>query len=480
MDRINDYVRYEIVPPAELQEEYFRLTENIKKEKVNQKKEALTESIEMLAKIKVWYKKDFSGEVKKEKAKKENVKISVIAGKGKITAENIERQAAIIDQRIMAIESVTMYSINNIGNTGYDETITANNFSSGSGSYNAIDQRSEVGDSAIINNGNASVGNKFSKAETDMRINNPKTNKDGSKIKVKAWSPDEAYLKELENTPKDQGMGKYFELKKEYYDQPSFYIDVADYMMKNGMSAEALQVLSNVSEMKLESPELLKTYGYKLLELNKPAEAVEVFRELVKIKGEDPQSYRDLAMAYERNRNYQEALDTYYVVLSRRWDGRFTQVKDVVLKEMNRLIALHPRLDISKINKRLIYSMPLDVRVTLEWTADNSDIDLHFIDPFGEEGYYGRNLTEIGSRLSGDITQGFGPEEFALKKALDGTYVVRVKYFGDSRQNLAGPVTLRVVMYTNYGTKKEKAEEILVRVKGKKEMLEIGELIFKN
>jgi hypothetical protein len=27
--------------------------------------------------------------------------------------------------------------------------------------------------------------------------------------------------------------------------------------------------------MKLESPELLKTYGYKLLELNKAAEAVE-------------------------------------------------------------------------------------------------------------------------------------------------------------------------------------------------------------
>ena len=147
---------------------------------------------------------------------------------------------------------------------------------------------------------------------------------------------------------------------------------------------------------------------------------------------------------------------------------------------MNRLIAVHSKLNISKIDKKLIYPMPLDIRVTLEWTADNSDIDLHFTDPFNETGYYGNRLTKIGSRLSGDITQGFGPEEFALRKAPDGTYAVKAKYFGDSRQNLAGPITLRVVMYTNYGTKKEKSEEIMVRVKDRKEMLEIGELIFKN
>ena len=35
-------------------------------------------------------------------------------------------------------------------------------------------------------------------------------------------------------------------------------------------------------------------------------------------------------------------------------------------------------------------------------------------------------------------------------------------------------------MYTNYGTKKEKSEEIMVRVKSRKEMLEIGELIFEK
>ena len=248
--------------------------------------------------------------------------------------------------------------------------------------------------------------------------------------------------------------------------------------MKKGMYDDAEQVLSNISELKLESPELLKSYGYKLLELKKYNNAIEVFTELVKIKGEDPQSYRDLAMTYERAGKYQEALDTYYNILTKTWDSRFYSVKDVVLKEMNRLISINKNLNLSNIDKRLIYAMPLDVRVVLDWTVDNSDIDLHFVDPYEEEGYYGNKLTRIGSRLSGDITQGFGPEEFALKDAVKGKYIAKVKYFGDSRQNLAGPITLRVIMYTNYGKKNEKMEEIMVRVKDKKEMLEIGELFF--
>lgn len=452
LDRIDDYVKYEIVPPAELQEEYFKLTENVKKEKVNQKKKALAESVQILGEIKKWYVKDFS-----VKADKDKVKTNVISGNVSAAGSNLAKQGAI-DSQVVAIESVKMLSIREVGVSSVG---------------------SVVNDGTVFSEG-ASVGLELIGNGDSLEWSIGTDKEEKSRIKVKAWSPDEVYLKELEKTPREQIMAKYFELKKEYSNQPSFFIDTADFMLENEMKDEAVQVLSNISEMKLESPELLKTYGYKLLELNKAAEAVEVFKELVKIKGEDPQSYRDLAMAYEKNNSYQEALDTYYIVLCRSWDGRFTQIKDVVLKEMNRLIAVHSKLNISKIDKKLIYPMPLDIRVTLEWTADNSDIDLHFTDPFNETGYYGNRLTKIGSRLSGDITQGFGPEEFALRKAPDGTYAVKAKYFGDSRQNLAGPITLRVVMYTNYGTKKEKSEEIMVRVKDRKEMLEIGELIFKN
>ena len=448
LDRIEDYVRYEIVPPAELQKEYFSLADNRKKEEKNKEKEALKESIEMFEKIKAWYKRDFSNEVRDAETKK---------------TESVRRNEGI-SAGIGSVEADRIFSVY-----------------AGAYSEREVSSNGDVELNGAQLNDGFSAGLEYISSEKSKKATESKSFKiSNNKIKVKAWSPDEQYLKELEKVPEDQIMEKYYALKKEYSNQPSFYADITDYLLKNGMNDEAEQVLSNISEMKLESPELLKTYGYKLLSLNKPANALEVFKELVRIKGEDPQSYRDLAMAYERNGNYQEALDTYYLILSRSWDSRFTQVKDVVLKEMNRLIALHSRLNVSKINKKLIYPMPMDIRVTLEWTADNSDIDLHFTDPLGETGFYSNKLTKIGSRLSGDITRGFGPEEFALKKAVNGTYTVKAKYYGDSRQNLAGPISLRVVMYTNYGTKKEKSEEILVRVKDKKEMLEIGELIFKK
>lgn len=446
LDRIEDYVRYEIVPPLELREEYYKLTEKRKKEKDNEKKRALEESLSVLENIKKWYTKDFP-KTKPEVKSKPNVKENITRNEMRYDSEVSTRSAADF------IVSGISLGIANDGDV----------INSGSVTTEATDE----------DNVNYKMVSEVSAKKEYVKINN------SAQIKVKAWSPDEPYLKELEKTAKSKLMEKYHELKKEYSAQPSFYIDVADYLIKNNMISEAEQVLSNVSEMKLESPELLKTYGYKLLELKKNENAVEVFKELVRIKGEDPQSYRDLAMSYERNGDYQEALDTYYIILSRNWDGRFHSVKDVVLKEMNRLVSQHSKLNLSKVDKRLIYPMPLDVRVVLEWTADNSDIDLHLVDPYGEEGYYSNSLTRIGSRLSGDITQGFGPEEFALNKAVSGKYLVKVKYFGDSRQNLAGPITLRVVMYTNYGTKKEKMEEILVRVKGRKEMLEIGELLFK-
>ena len=451
LDRIEDYVRYEINPPEELREEYEKRTANKVKEKDNNVKNALNESVDVLEDLKKWYVKKFPKDalVKKENKKREPERLGITSGVS-VGVENLRYEAPASFSNAITVNDEVSIS----GNIVSNGSTIANN-----------------GDIQINGKGAIQAGIDFKNQAEPVPVAVPT-------IKIKAWSPDEPYLKELDKVSKNQLMSKYYEIKKDYAEQPSFYIDVADYLIKKGLYTDAEQVLSNISELKLESPELLKSYGYKLLELKKYDNAVEVFTELVKVKGEDPQSYRDLAMTYERAGKTQEALDTYYLILSKSWDSRFHSVKDVVLKEMNRLISMNTKLDLKNIDKRLIYAMPLDVRVVLDWSADNSDIDLHFIDPYNEEGYYSNPLTRIGSQLSGDITRGFGPEEFALKDAVKGKYLTKVKYFGDSRQNVGGPITLRVIMYTNYGKKNEKMEEIMVRVKDSKEMLEIGELYF--
>jgi uncharacterized protein YfaP (DUF2135 family) len=41
---------------------------------------------------------------------------------------------------------------------------------------------------------------------------------------------------------------------------------------------------------------------------------------------------------------------------------------------------------------------------------------------------------------------------FTLTRPLPGTYRVQANYFGDNRQNLAGPVTVQLEFQTAFGT----------------------------
>ena len=58
----------------------------------------------------------------------------------------------------------------------------------------------------------------------------------------------------------------------------------------------AIRILSNLSEMKLEDVGLWRTMGWRLREAGAYDEAVKVFRHVLKMRGEEPQSKRDLAL----------------------------------------------------------------------------------------------------------------------------------------------------------------------------------------
>ncbi len=154
-------------------------------------------------------------------------------------------------------------------------------------------------------------------------------------------------------------------------------------------------------------------------------------------------------MRSNADRQYQQAIDTLYEVVVKPWHGRFPDVEIITLAELNAIIATRgAKLDVSRIDPRLIKNLPLDLRVVLTWDADNTDIDLWVTDPNGEKAFYGHQLTYQGGRMSLDFTGGYGPEEFSLKRAKPGKYKVEAQYFGDRRQTVTGPTTLQVKLAT--------------------------------
>jgi len=80
--------------------------------------------------------------------------------------------------------------------------------------------------------------------------------------------------------------------------------------------------------------------------------------------------------------------------------------------------------------------------------------------------------------MSNDMMEGFGPEEFMLKKAVKGNYDILIDYYSDNVQKISGPAFLKVTMFTNYASKNEEKEIIIVRLENEEDEIEVGSIKF--
>jgi len=64
-----------------------------------------------------------------------------------------------------------------------------------------------------------------------------------------------------------------------------------------------IRILSNLAELKLEDVRLLRVLAFKLEELKKIEESIKLYERILSIRGEEPQSHRDLALALARRGN---------------------------------------------------------------------------------------------------------------------------------------------------------------------------------
>jgi hypothetical protein len=296
-------------------------------------------------------------------------------------------------------------------------------------------------------------------------------------VELKAFDPQTPYLAELKAAPKDRLMEVYRIQRALYSESPSFFVDSADFFFRLGMNETALRVLSNLAEMKLEDPQLLRILAGRLM-IQKEWNLARWFYEQVrKMRGEEPQSCRDLALALVELKEYRRAVELLNEVIFKDWD-RFNGIEVIALTELNEIVrraklAKITDLPVSPVFLQLIDT---DLRIVLTWDADATDIDLHVVEPTGEEVYYSHKLSTAGGLVSNDFTQGYGPEEYLVRKALPGKYQIRVKYFGSQAQRLMGPVTVRVDIFTHFGRPTQRVRSVLLRLEDAKDMVDVAEV----
>lgn len=301
-------------------------------------------------------------------------------------------------------------------------------------------------------------------------------------IKVKTWESDAPYMEELKAKKNNELYQAYLSIKGEYKDTPSFYLDVATLFEERGLKEDAFLILSNLAELKLDDYRILRVLAHRLKQLDYNEYAITLFRKVLELRPEEPQSYRDLGLALAQHKEYQEAIDVMYKIIEQEWDNRFNEIEIFAVEEINNTISRAKRegksIDISKIDERLLFNMPVDIRILLNWDTDNSDMDLWVTDPDGEKCYYKNQLTKLGGMISDDFTDGYGPEEFMIKKAKKGKYIIQSEYYGSREQTLVGPTTIYFDIYTHYGTAKETKKTITLRLTKDEDEVNIGEIVF--
>jgi uncharacterized protein YfaP (DUF2135 family) len=101
------------------------------------------------------------------------------------------------------------------------------------------------------------------------------------------------------------------------------------------------------------------------------------------------------------------------------------------------------------------------LRVVLSWDSDQTDVDLHVIEPDSSHVYYGERVSKNGGALDVDVTTGYGPEIYSTAGPLPGTYLVYANYYGGQDANNV-LTTAKVSIITEEATLNEKTETFIV------------------
>ena len=327
-------------------------------------------------------------------------------------------------------------------------------------------------------------------------------------VTLKAWDPQTPYLAAIK-AAKDP-YAEYLVQRKAYRESPAFYLDVAGWFFNQGEAAKGLRIISNLIEFKLENAPLWRTMGWRLREAAEKMNdasvrdlTVKTFRHVKEMCGEEGQSFRDLATVLTERAKAKAAagdksgaacdLSEAAALLKeaaftdhRRRAARRTndfQVSVFALEDLNGLLGWYaankdkvgaftaPELDAAY--RR---DLPVKLRIVMTWDADETDIDLHVLEPNGEECFYGHRRTREGGFCSEDVTTGYGPEEYLKKDLEKGTYKVLTNYYASHQASLTGATTVQAAVYTDWATAQEKMQLLTLRLDKPKDKQLVGEV----
>ena len=350
LDRVEDYVRYEIAPPEALRAEYDRMRGQARQTAAREKSDHLERIVQRFQEKAAWWKRDFpkGDRPKPEQAMRKGAR-----------SEAAPRTAA------MAPPAATM-------ERGPEAGVAAGAAAGGvmpgilaSAPAPMALRDQAVGEDARSAAKSAATGGAPGAAPATIRL--------------QRWNPDAPYADRLRKAAKGDLYHVYLDERPSFTQSTAFFLDSADLFFERGEERLALRILSNLAEMDLENRHVLRILGYRLLQAKRPALAVPVLERVLELAPNEPQSWRDLGLACAENRQAQKAFDHLAQVVLRPWHDRFPDVELIALAELNALVSTTPeKVNTSGLDPRLLRNLPLDLRVgglfRFSWRAGDGEM----------------------------------------------------------------------------------------------------------
>ena len=228
-------------------------------------------------------------------------------------------------------------------------------------------------------------------------------------------------------------------------------------------SGDALKALSSLVEESPGDAVLARDVSFSAMEYGLPAQAYFLLRRVADARPDEPLTYRALAQCLGQMGRADLAIAYYEIALAGQWPGRFGEFRKIVALDYVRLLRRVERGELTVSDpgfarERLAAVAPMigvgqaDIVVSIMWNTDNTDVDLHVVEPSGEECYYGHRDTASGGSLTTDVTTGYGPEMYVLPRAPRGVYRVSAHYYASDRNRASARSKVYATVIEGFGT----------------------------
>ncbi len=273
------------------------------------------------------------------------------------------------------------------------------------------------------------------------------------------------YIKDYKNANSiTEAKKTFFKLQKNIYELSiPFYIESYNYFKKLDYNF-AVEILKTVSQKAKDNPKALKTIVYKLEESGDYEKAKIIYKRLLNIRPEDEQTYRDLALIYIENKEYELAASMYNKMLK----NKIPNVNVLGLQETIVNEASH--LYWTKADKLILTDFPLktlktfipendwknfgyDYRIVFDWNDPAVEFNIQFVDPKNKYFNWSHTIIDDKEILEDELNYGYNTEEFIIEKSDKGDWIINIENYSIEDNN--NPTYIKYTVYKNYGRPNE-------------------------